>query len=114
MERRFPKAGADGSFKVRVRFNAAPEKDIASIQRWVSEWVETHGEWFFLGQSHRFADYFADVPRASVDTTGALTLVLAGVSADRRFWKDWYARLGRDMIEAFPELGGLASVEDCD
>jgi hypothetical protein len=113
MPQRFPKTRPDGSFKVRVRFSAAPN-DLTSVQRWLPQWVETHQEWIFLGKTHRFADYFRESPEARLGDSGELCLIFNGISRERRFWKDWYVRLGSATLEAFPEIGGLAAVEDCD
>jgi hypothetical protein len=112
--RRFPKTRDDGTFKVRVRFSAPPKKDLASIQRWLADWVQTHGEWVFFGKTHRFSEYFRETPRAILGDAGELCLVFHGVSPDRGLWRDWYARLGKDTVEAFPEIGELITVENCD
>jgi len=101
MPRRFPKSRSDGSFKIRVRFNAPPA-DLASTQLWVEHWVRTHGEWVFLGKSHRFDDYFSAPPSVLLGANGELCLIFRGVSPDRRFWKDWYVRLVGATLEAFP------------
>jgi hypothetical protein len=113
MPQRFPKTRDDGSFRIRVRFSSAPN-DLASIQRWLSQWVETNREWTFFGETHRFDDYFRGIPEARLGGSGELCLIFNGTSPERRFWRDWYVRLGSATLEAFPEIGDLAAVEDFD
>ena len=114
MSRRFPKTRNDGSFAVRVRFSAAPEKGVATVQSWLSEWVRENGEWVFMGEVRHFGEYFREAPEASLGAAGELCIVFRGLSADRRFWKDWYVRIGRATQEAFPEVGKLVAVDNND
>ena len=65
-----------------------------------------------MGQLHQFHEYFTDEPRVELGSQGELNLVLYGVSDRKRFWKDWFVRIARDLNAEFPEVGEVSKVED--
>jgi hypothetical protein len=107
---RFPKILEGGSFRVRLRFEAAPKKDLATIQRWLTGWAAAIAEEMILG--HHFSELFASAPEAAFDSAGHVSIVLKGLPLGQRLWKDWYVRLVRDTLDAFPDLGKLSGVEN--
>jgi hypothetical protein len=107
---RFPKILEDGSFRVRLGFEAAPKKDLATIQRWLTEWAAAIAEQMILG--HHFSELFDSAPQAALDPSGHLCIVLKGRPSGQRLWRDWYVRLVRDTLDAFPDLGNLSVVEN--
>jgi hypothetical protein len=108
--RRFPKILEDGGFRVRLRFGGAPKSDLPAIQRWLTDWAAANAAETIFG--HHFGDLFSLAPVASRDSSGQLRIVLNGLPAGIRLWRDWYVRLVRDTLGAFPELGDLSKVED--
>jgi len=113
-ERRFPKVAADGSFIIRVIFASSPGEPTENVQDWLAAYIGDDSEWHASGPSRPFASYFSAPPKAELGTAGELTLLLHGVSdeAEKRFWKDWYARLCLDLLKRFPEAGEVARVEN--
>src|SRR5215469_12388012 len=107
---RFPKTLVDGTFTVRLRFDATPREGLASIQTWLSDWATAHSEELIFG--FRFVDLFSSTPVALPGPSGQLWIILRGTSADKTQWKDWYVRLVRDALATFPELGTVSGVED--
>jgi hypothetical protein len=107
---RFPNTLGDGTFTVRLRFEATPGEGLASIQTWLSDWATAHSEELIFG--FRFLDLFSSAPVAIPGPSGQLWIILRGIAADKTQWKDWYARLVRDALDTFPDLGKVSGVED--
>ena len=107
---RFPKILEDGSFRVRIRFEATPKKDLVTIQRWLTDWAAAIAEQMILG--YHFSELFGSAPQAAFDSSGHLCIVLKGLPSGQRLWRDWYVRLVRDTLNAFPDLGNLSVVDN--
>jgi hypothetical protein len=66
-----------------------------------------------MGAHRPFAEYFSAPPQAELNSSGELTLVLRGVSdeGEKRFWKDWFVRICRDLLARFPGAGSVTHME---
>jgi hypothetical protein len=108
--RRFPEILGDGTFRVRLQFEAPP-KNMHLLQTWLSDWPQTHDEQTHFG--FHFSDSFQSAPRAICADSGELWILLSGSPPDiHHHWRDWYVQLVREVLQAFPELGRLSKVED--
>ncbi|MAG94354.1 MAG: hypothetical protein CMJ48_11465 [Planctomycetaceae bacterium] len=82
------------------------------MQEWLASWVESHSEWKFLKQVHSYFEYFKEAPSAQLGPSGELQVILCGTSVRKRFWRDWYVRVCRELVAAFPSVGKVALVRD--
>lgn len=112
-ERQFPTVAPDGSFVVRASFQSLPGEPIESVRVWLGTWMEANSDGQKIGSHHPFAAYFSAPPQAELNSAGELTLVLRGVSdeGEKRFWKDWFVRICRDLLARFPGVGSVTRME---
>lgn len=107
-KRKFPKLREDGTASVEVLLesNGVERSDVES---WLALWLAENAEWFVgqsaLMQSDRLylADSFLRPPRI-VDSELTDLAVRLDLAREARFWKDWYAKLVREMRAEFPQL----------
>ena len=112
-ERQFPRVAPDGSFVVRASFQSLPGEPIEIVREWLDTWMEAHSGGQKIGSHQPFAAYFSAPPQVELNSAGELTLVLRGVSdeVEKRFWKDWFVRICRDLLARFPGAGSLTRME---
>ena len=109
MAARFPKRGADGSFRVRAILSGPPSLE-AELRSWLSRWVESNETWEAFGETHAFADCFAAPP--AVEAVGELAVIFTGAPGAPNFWKDWAVRILSAAREHVPQLGEVVRVEN--
>ena len=112
-EQQFPTVAPDGSFVVRASFQSLPGEPIESVREWLDTWMKAHSDGQRIGSHHPFDAYFNAPPQAELNSAGELTLVLRGVSdeGEKRFWKDWFVRICRDLLARFPGAGSVTRME---
>jgi hypothetical protein len=110
----FPKTAADGSFAVRARFGVCTPDLVASVQYWLRGWLATNLEWEFFGETHRYSEYFKSEPEVKLNPCGEFLVLFNGISDDRRMWKDWMARILKEIQDRFPQIGELKDVRNAD
>jgi hypothetical protein len=112
-DRRFPTVAADGSFVVRVNFQSSPGEPIENVREWLDTWIKDHWNGHAIGAPQPFAAYFSAAPQAELNSAGELILVLRGVSneGEKRFWKDWFVRICRELLARFPGAGSVTRME---
>lgn len=112
-DRQFPGVAPDGSFVVRAAFQSSPGEPIENVREWLNAWTKDHEDGHAIGSPHPFSGYFSAPPQAELTPSGEFTLVLRGVSdeGEKRFWKDWFVRICRDLLGRFPEAGSVTRMD---
>ena len=115
-DRQFPTVAQDGSFVVRVSFEASPGEPLETVRDWLTAFMKDQSDGHAVGEigsSRPFAAYFSAPPQADLGPGGECTLLLRGVSGEGegRFWKDWYVHISRELLARFPGLSNIARVE---
>lgn len=108
-----PRVAPDGSFVVRASFQSSPGEPIENVREWLDVWIKHHWDGHAIGAAHPFSAYFSAPPQAELNPAGELTLVLSGMSdeGEKRFWKDWFVRICRDLLARFPGAGSVTRME---
>jgi hypothetical protein len=112
-DRQFPRVAPDGSFVVRASFQSSPGEPIEDVREWLAAWIKDHWDGHSIGAHGPFAAYFSAPPQAELNSAGDLTLVLQGVSdeGEKRFWKDWFVRICRDLLVRLPGASSVTRLE---
>jgi hypothetical protein len=116
--RQFPRLRDDGSFSIVVTYSTdsdhAPSRE--ELSQWISGWIERNTHWVRKWSSgkNEALDFFKDfreIPQA-VNITQDVIQIRFEARANSKWWKDWYARFSRQLIDEVPGILGLQSCED--
>jgi hypothetical protein len=126
---KFPARRADGSFCVEIGVQMSGDVKVDLVPRihaWISDaWMPEHKTWTRewktgsnLATNHvqllQYDDEFLAPPEVAAGSNSELQLRLRGKKT-AKFWKDWLvSRLVPDLKAAFPGVGELLYIRDCD